>query len=98
MIDDNSHLVEDINNNTRCRNTAYVSTDNKKMTIVILNITQDMDINLKLAIKNFASAKGAIYRTSETENCVYVGEFNKRKPLVLPANSITTLSLSTAEK
>ena len=68
------------------------------MTIVLLNITQDMDIKLKLAIKNFASAEGAIYRTSETENCVYVGEFNKRKPLVLPANSITTLSLSTAEK
>ena len=98
FIDANWQRVEVTNDNTGLRISAYVSPDNKKMTIVILNITQDMDINLKLAIKNFASAKGAIYRTSETENCVYVGEFNKRKPLVLPANSITTLSLSTAEK
>ncbi|HPC35110.1 MAG TPA: carbohydrate binding domain-containing protein [Candidatus Marinimicrobia bacterium] len=98
FIDANWQRVEAANDNTGLRISAYISPDNRKMTIVILNITQDMDIKLKLSIKNFAGDQGAIYRTSETENCVYLGKFNKRKPLELPANSITTLSLSAAGK
>jgi len=86
------------NDNSGLRISAYISPDDKKMTVVILNITQDMDISLRLSVKNFASRQGQIYRTSETENCVLVGEFNQKKPLELPANSITTLTLCAAKK
>ncbi|MFA6743006.1 MAG: carbohydrate binding domain-containing protein [Candidatus Neomarinimicrobiota bacterium] len=98
FIDAGWQRIDVSNDNSGLRISAYISPDNNKMTIVILNITQDMDISLRLSVKNFASRQGQIYRTSETENCVIVGEFNKKKPLELPANSITTLTLCAAGK
>jgi len=94
FINANWQRVEASTKNTGLRVSAYISPDNKKLTIVIINITADTDITLGLSIKDFSTSKGEIYRSSQTENCVRVGSFNGQAPLKLPANSVTTLSLS----
>jgi hypothetical protein len=68
------------------------------LTVVIINITSDIDISLDLGIKDFSFTNGVIYRSSPTENCVTVGSYNKKAQLKLPANSVTTLALATSKK
>ncbi len=79
--------------NKAVRISAFISPDNKKLAAVIINTTENTNISLELSIKNFLVSKGVIYRTSETENCIKVGEYNGNIPLEIPANSITTLVL-----
>lgn len=90
--------VETSTNNTGLRISAYISPDNQKLTVVIINTTTDIDISLDLSIKDFFVSKGDVYRSSQTQNCVRVGSYNGKAPLKLPANSVTTLSLATSGK
>jgi glucuronoarabinoxylan endo-1,4-beta-xylanase len=76
------------------RISAYISPDNKKLTAVIINTTPDTDITLTFALKGLAMSQGEVYRSSEKENCVPVGNYKVGEALKLPANSITTLVLS----
>ena len=90
--------VETTTDNTGLRISAFISPDNQQLTVVIINITPDIDISLDLGIRNFNVSKGNIYRSSPTENCVLVGSYNKKTPLKLPANSVTTLALVTGKR
>ncbi len=94
FIDAGWQRVDASTDNSGVRISAYISPDNQKLTAVIINTTTDIAISLDLAIKNFSIAKGDVYRSSQTENCVRVGSYNKQAPLKLPANSVITLSLS----
>jgi glucuronoarabinoxylan endo-1,4-beta-xylanase len=93
FIDADWQRVETSTDNTGIRISAYISPDNKKLTAVIINTTDSTNISLDLSIKNFSIAKGEIYRSSQMENCVLIGKYNKRAPMKIPANSVTTLSL-----
>jgi glucuronoarabinoxylan endo-1,4-beta-xylanase len=90
--------VEASTDNSGLRISAYISPDNQKLTAVIINTTDDVDIPFKLSIKNFPVSKGEVYRSSQTENCVRVGSYIRKAPLKIPANSVTTLSLSAGSK
>ncbi len=90
--------VDATSDNSGVRLSAYISPDNKKLTAVILNVTDSIDISLDITIKNFAISKGEIYRSSQTENCVLVGNYNEKDLLNIPKNSITTLSLTVEER
>jgi hypothetical protein len=57
-----------------------------------------MDITGDFSFKGFSISKGEVYRSSQTEKCVHVGNFKGSDPLKLPANSITTLALSASDK
>ena len=92
------NMVEANTDDTGLRISAFISPDNKKLTAVILNITEDVDISLNLSIMNFPVVKGEIYRSSEKENCVFVGNYNGKDNLKIPKSSITTLSLILDEK
>ena len=94
FIDSDWQRVEASTDDTGIRLSAFISPDNKKLTIVILNVSENIDISLDLAIKNFSGCKGEIYRSSQTENCVKVGTYNGKDKLKIPKSSITTLSLS----
>jgi glucuronoarabinoxylan endo-1,4-beta-xylanase len=72
---------------------AYISPDNEQMSIVIIN-TSDVSIELDLSLNDFSFTRGDIYRTSRTENCVFVEDFNRPKLFSLPAKSITTIQLT----
>ena len=85
--------VEASTKNTGVRISAYINPDNQKLTIVIINTTEDVDIFLDLAFKDFSVTSGKIYRSSENENCILVGNYDNKNSLELPANSVTTLTL-----
>jgi len=86
--------VEATTNNPGLRFSAYISPDNQKLTAVIINITPSTDITLSFSLKDFSVSKGEIYRSSESEKCVYIGDYKGSEPLKLTANSVTTLVLS----
>jgi glucuronoarabinoxylan endo-1,4-beta-xylanase len=88
------HMVDASTDDTGLRISAFTNPDNKKITVVILNITEDVDISLDLTVKNFSNFNGEIYRSSKTENCKKVGSYNGKGKLKIPKSSITTLSLS----
>lgn len=98
FIDADWQRVEASTDNTGLKISAYISPDNKKLTIVIINTTEDTDISLDLSSKDFPIAKGEIYRSSQKENCVLVGAYNQKSPLMVYANSVTTLSFSVGGK
>jgi glucuronoarabinoxylan endo-1,4-beta-xylanase len=98
FIDADWQRVEASTDNTGIRISAYISPDNKKLTAVIINTTDSTNISLDLSIKDFSISKGDIYRSSQTENCVLAGNYNKSAPLKIPANSVTTLSLTSSKK
>ncbi len=93
FIDADWQRVDAVTDNTGLRISAYISPDNKKLTAVIINTTEATNISLNLSIKNFSISKGEVYRSSQTENCVRVGSYNRQALLKIPANTVTTLSL-----
>ena len=83
--------------NAGLRLSAFISPDNKKLTMVILNVSDSVDISLNLAVRNFLVSKGKIYRSSQTENCVFAGNYDGKGLLKIPENSVTTLVLFARE-
>jgi len=79
---------------TSPRISAYISPDNQQLTVVLINTYTDNDVNLDLSFNNFSVEDGNVYRTSSMQNCVPAGDFNDSEPLILPAQSITTLALT----
>ena len=94
FTDSDWQRVEASTDNAGVKISAYISPDNQKLTIVLLNTTTDTDIALECSFKGFCISKGEVYRSSGTEKCVNVGSYNRSSPLKLPAHSITTLALS----
>jgi len=92
FTDDGWQRIEAASDSDALKMSAYISPDNKKMSIVITNIS-DIDIELSLSLKDFSFNRGDIYRTSINENCSFVGDFEKSEALSLPAKSITTVAL-----
>jgi glucuronoarabinoxylan endo-1,4-beta-xylanase len=86
--------VDALTENTGLRMSAYISPDNKKVTAVIINVTEDVDISLDLALKGVEVSKGEIYRSSREEKCVSAGSYKAGEPLKLPADSVTTVVLT----
>ncbi len=76
------------------RISAYISPDNQQLTVVIINSSNDVDVELDLSFENFSIEDGNVYRTSSTQNCALIGDFNDSVPMNLPAESITTLVLT----
>lgn len=96
FIDADWQRVDASTDNSGLKVSAYVSPDNRKLTAIIINTTTDTEISLDLSVKNFSISKGEIYRSSQNEKCVLVGNYNKKAALKLPAYSVTTLSLISA--
>ncbi len=98
FIDADWQRVDASTDNAGLRLSAFISPDNQKLTVVILNVSKSMDIILKLGLKNFSVSKCEIYRSSETENCVFVGNYDGKGTLKIPRNSVTTLAVTSMEK
>ena len=98
FIDADWQRVDALCENTGLRTSAYISPDNKKLTVIIINTTANMEIAGDLAFNGFSVSKGDIYRSSQSEKCVLIGDYKAGESLKLPANSITTLALSAGDK
>ncbi len=94
FTDSNWQRVGATTDNSGLRISAYISPDNLKLTAVIINTTNDIDISLDLSTKGFTASKGQVYRSSEKEKCIHIGSYKAGNPLKLPANSVTTLALT----
>ncbi|MFC1569148.1 carbohydrate binding domain-containing protein [bacterium] len=86
--------VETATDNTGLRISAFISPDNQQLTVVIINITDNMDVSLDLAVEDFSLSDGEIYRSSQSENCAYIGKYMGQSPLKIPASSVMTLALT----
>ncbi len=72
------------------RISAYVSPENDKLSVVIINIGHS-DEDLDLDITDFNMLGANMLRTSETEQCALIGYYNGSS-LNIAARSITTIS------
>jgi len=86
--------VETATDNSGLRISAFTSPDEKQLTVVIINTSPDIDIALDLTLKDFVFSRGAIYRSSETENCAYIGRYEGQKPLKIKASSVITIAVT----
>lgn len=84
--------AEDDSNYVRI--SAYLSPDGTGLTVVILNTHESTDMELTLSFPGIIVLSGDVYRTSQTENCAYISDFDPDSVLTLPAMSVTTLSLT----
>ena len=98
FIDADWQRVEASTDNAGLRISAYISPENKKLTVVVLNTTDSTEISFDLSINNFSIFNGEIFRSSQSENCVRIGNYNGKEPLKLPPNSVTTLSFLANKK
>ncbi|OQA03288.1 MAG: Glucuronoxylanase XynC precursor [Planctomycetes bacterium ADurb.Bin401] len=96
FVDDNWQRIDAQTNSSALRISAFINPQNDKISIVIINISPDTDISLSLSHTAFDVSAGKIYRTSKTENCRLVGDFEKGKPLIVTKNSIMTISIKGA--
>jgi glucuronoarabinoxylan endo-1,4-beta-xylanase len=92
FIDSDWQRVDASTDNTALRISAYIGPDNRKLTAVIINTSNDVDISLNLSVKGISVSKGEIYRSSQNENCVLAGNYNGRELLLIPKSSVTTIS------
>jgi glucuronoarabinoxylan endo-1,4-beta-xylanase len=69
------------------RISAFKNPENDQLTIVIINKSTSTDFMLTL--KGFVPSSSEVYRSSQTENWVYLGPYSPS--LELPAYSITTI-------
>jgi O-glycosyl hydrolase len=91
------YLVGSSINSGNLRITAFKSPDNTKLTLVVLNKSNALDVYILLSLAGFNSAASAVYRSSATEHWAYMGTFNPSQHLRCPKQSITTISLSRGE-
>ncbi len=87
------HRVEASTDSAGLRISAFKSPDGNELSIVIINVS-DIDINLALSLGDFSPISSEVYRTSETEHTAYIGTFDASKSLMLPTQTITTISLT----
>ncbi|MEI8114570.1 MAG: T9SS type A sorting domain-containing protein [Bacteroidia bacterium] len=70
---------------------AFMSPEGQSMSIVVINTGSTLD-SISIASSAFAVSSGKIYRTSDTEKCVLVGNYSGGT-IKLPVKSITTITL-----
>jgi glucuronoarabinoxylan endo-1,4-beta-xylanase len=93
FTDPNWHRIEASTDSAGLRISAFKSPDANELSIVIINVS-DIDINLALSLGDFSPISSEIYRTSETEHTAYIGTLDASQSLMLPAQTITTISLT----
>jgi hypothetical protein len=86
------HRIEASTDSSGLRISAFKSPDGTGLAIVIINVS-DVDINLELSLAGYSPDTSEVYRTSDTESTEYIGTFDESQPLLIPSQTITTISL-----
>ena len=93
FTDPNWYRVGASTNSGNLRISAFKNPDCTELSIIIINDATS-NISLSLSLGDFNPTSSEVYRTSNTEDTAYVGTFNESVPIVLPGESITTISLA----
>ncbi|MFA7486410.1 MAG: carbohydrate binding domain-containing protein, partial [Phycisphaerae bacterium] len=92
FTDPNWQRVEAVSDSPDLRMTAFISPENDLLSVIIVNTSEVNNVHLDLNfIDNPNIRAGDIYRTSSSENCVFIGEADPFGSIELPANTITTV-------
>lgn len=93
------YRVDANTNSSNLRISAYKDPYDTNMAIIIINTAASTNINLSLSLFGFSSKANwltnEMYRTTSTSSWVSLGAFNPNKPLMIPAQSITTIHIAT---
>jgi len=93
FTDPNWYRVEASTDSNGLRIAAFKNPGDSNLTVVVLNVSPTVDVNLSLSLVDFNATSSAVYRTKSDANFAYIGTFNQSQPLLLPKNSITTISM-----
>jgi glucuronoarabinoxylan endo-1,4-beta-xylanase len=81
------------------RISAYKTPYDTNLAIVIINTSSSADVSLTLSLTGFVSPAtwltNEMYRSTSTSYWASLGQFNPYQPLLIPAQSITTIHLVT---
>lgn len=94
FTDPNWHRVAATDDSDSLRMSAYKSPDDGNMSIVIINTSDTVDINLTLSLGSVSPESSEIYRSTSGSYWSYAGTLNLSTPLLLPKRSITTIHLT----
>lgn len=75
---------------------AFMNTAKDSASVVLINRSQNETFPVKINIPGFSIDSSAIYRTSENDNCEYIGELIN-KELTLPPYSVSTAQMLISE-
>jgi glucuronoarabinoxylan endo-1,4-beta-xylanase len=73
---------------------AFTSPDRDEMSVIVVN-EGTASVNLDIMFNNAAVMEGEVYRSTDVLDCAFAGAFTPGAPVLIPARSITTLSLVT---
>jgi glucuronoarabinoxylan endo-1,4-beta-xylanase len=77
------------------RTSAYISPDNNKLSIILINTSTSSNIAVNFSsLSGFTPAGGYLYRSSAIDFCKNIGTFNTNEYVLLPKTSITTIALT----
>jgi O-glycosyl hydrolase len=94
FTDPNWQRIDADTNSTNLRISAFIDPNNQKLSVIIINTSTTTDMNLTLSFSGFTVVDGNVWRSTSSQNCVLVGSFTPGNIMTVPANSITTLALS----
>jgi glucuronoarabinoxylan endo-1,4-beta-xylanase len=97
FTDPNWQRVEASTDNPSLRISAFISPDENNLTCVLINTADETDIETNLSFVDFYVEDGNVYRTSRIMECAFIGYYDRTEPLMLPAESITTLALTISD-
>jgi glucuronoarabinoxylan endo-1,4-beta-xylanase len=95
FTDPNWQRVDANTTSSNLRISAYKDPNNQYLSAIIIN-TSATDMNLTLSFTGFTVVDSNVWRSTSSQNCVLIGSLIPGNKLFLPANSITTLVLSSS--
>lgn len=85
-----------VNSNTESENIkalAFINPAKDSMSLLLINRSETADLDINIATSGFNYNKAAVYETSESEDCKYLGLLADPN-YTLPKRSITTIQLT----
>lgn len=85
--------VHSSNSNENIKTLAFASPNKDTISLVLVNRSKTENLNVNLSVHDFNVNKSEVFRTSENENCLFLGELEDMN-LTLPKTSITSIQLT----
>jgi glucuronoarabinoxylan endo-1,4-beta-xylanase len=96
FIHPNRQRINSSNSDENIKTLAFINQSSDSVTVIMVNRSETENINVSVSVNNFNFNQAAVYRTSETEDCNYLGTFGN-SDITLPTKSITTVQLTTGD-
>jgi glucuronoarabinoxylan endo-1,4-beta-xylanase len=89
--------INSSNENENVKTLAFISPGLDSVSLVMVNRSETENINVNISVNDFNHNRSSIYRTSENDNCMYLGALDNSN-FTLQKKSITTVQLTTSNQ